>query len=248
MGQASITGTPHHIAHYPCSRYNRLFHIGNSRTKESRHMSRNIKISLTIAVLGLLALLALMLAELGQDGRSDAPPPRRLTAAIGGPFTLTDQNGVRRSAADFAGRPMLIYFGFTYCPDVCPTALDIMGGALDILKDNAPQAHAQLQPVFISVDPARDTPPVLRDYLSYFHPRLTGLTGSQAEINAVKSSYKIYAARSEAQDGSGNYNVDHSSFYYLMDGDNRYLAHFDHAVTPAELAQKLAQNLTVITK
>ncbi len=235
---------PRHIARHPCSRYNRLFDNGNSHSKESPLMSRPIKISLTIAVLGLLALVALMLAELGQDGRTEAPTPRRLTAAIGGDFTLTDQTGTRRSAADFAGRPMLIYFGFTYCPDVCPTALDIMGGALDILKDNAPQAYQRLQPVFISVDPARDTPPVLRDYLSYFHPRLTGLTGSQAEIDAVKSAYKIYAARSEAQDGSDNYNVDHSSFYYLMDGDNRYLAHFDHAVTPEELAQKLAQNLT----
>ena len=203
-------------------------------------MSRNIKTSLIIAVLGLTALLALMLAELGQSQRGDETSPRRLTAAIGGPFSLTDQDGTRRSAADFAGRPMLIYFGFTYCPDVCPTALDIMGGALDILKADAPRAYQQVQPVFISVDPARDTPPVLRDYLSYFHPRLTGLTGSEAEINAVKRTYKIYAARSEPQDENGNYNVDHSSFFYLMDADNRYLAHFDHAVTPEELAQRLS--------
>lgn len=208
--------------------------------KESIFMSRNIKTSLLIAVLGLTALLGLMLLELGQGQKTDAPPARRLTAAIGGPFELTDQNGVRRSAADFAGRPMLIYFGFTYCPDVCPTALDIMGGALDILKQTAPRAYQRVQPIFISVDPARDTPPVLRDYLSYFHPRLTGLTGSQAEIDAVKSAYKIYAARSQTRDENGNYNVDHSSFYYLMDDDNRYLAHFDHAVTPEELAQKLA--------
>lgn len=208
--------------------------------KESLCMSRNVRTSLIITVLGLTALLALMLAELGQGRNDDETTPRRLTAAIGGPFELTDQNGTRRSAADFAGRPMLIYFGFTYCPDVCPTALDIMGGALDILKQTAPRAYQQVQPVFISVDPARDTPPVLRDYLDYFHPRLTGLTGSQAEIDAVKSTYKIYAARSAAQDENGNYNVDHSSFFYLMDGDNRYLAHFDHAVTPAELAEKLS--------
>lgn len=202
-------------------------------------MSRHMKTSLLIAMLGLSALLGLLLVELSQDNSPAETRANRLTANIGGAFQLTDQNGVRRSAEDFAGRPMLIYFGFTYCPDVCPTALDIMGGALEILEKTAPKAYARVQPVFISVDPARDTPPVLRDYLSYFHPRLTGLTGSQDDIKAVKSAYKIYAARSQESDENGNYNVDHSSFFYLMDGANRYMAHFDHAVTPEILAEKL---------
>jgi len=206
-------------------------------------MSRNIKASLTIAALGIAALLTLLVLELGQRGAPDSAAETRLTAAIGGPFTLTDQNGARKTDQDFAGRPMLIYFGFTYCPDVCPTALDILGGALEILRDSAPDAYQALQPVFISVDPTRDTPPVMRDYLAYFHPRLIGLTGTQAEIDAVKRVYKIYAARRPQEDENGNYNVDHSSFFYLMDGDNRYLAHFDHAVTPETLAQELAQKL-----
>ncbi len=207
-------------------------------------MSRNVKTSLIFATLGMAAIVLLLLFELrtaGTDARQGAET--RLSASIGGAFALTDQNGIRRSQADFAGRPLLVYFGFTYCPDVCPTALDIMGGALDALQQRDAIAYERLQPVFISVDPARDTPPVLRDYLAYFHPRLSGLTGSQADIDAVKSAFKIYAARGAAEDENGNYNVDHSSFFYLMDENNRYLAHFDHAVTPDQLAKNLSQAL-----
>lgn len=207
-------------------------------------MSRNVKTSLIFATLGMASIVLLLLFELrtaGTDARQGAET--RLSASIGGAFALTDQNGIRRSQTDFAGRPMLIYFGFTYCPDVCPTALDIMGGALDALQQRDAIAYERLQPVFISVDPARDTPPVLRDYLAYFHPRLSGLTGSQADIDAIKSAFKIYAARGAAEDENGNYNVDHSSFFYLMDENNRYLAHFDHAITPEILAEKLAEKL-----
>lgn len=207
-------------------------------------MSRNVKTSLIFATLGMASIVLLLLFELrtaGTDARQGAET--RLSASIGGEFALTDQNGIRRSQTDFAGRPMLIYFGFTYCPDVCPTALDIMGGALDALQQRDAIAYERLQPVFISVDPARDTPPVLRDYLAYFHPRLSGLTGSQADIDAIKSAFKIYAARGAAEDENGNYNVDHSSFFYLMDENNRYLAHFDHAITPEILAEKLAEKL-----
>lgn len=207
-------------------------------------MSRNVKTSLIFATLGMASIVLLLLFELrtaGTDARQGAET--RLSASIGGAFALTDQNGIRRSQTDFAGRPMLIYFGFTYCPDVCPTALDIMGGTLDALQQRDAIAYERLQPVFISVDPARDTPPVLRDYLAYFHPRLSGLTGSQADIDAIKSAFKIYAARGAAEDENGNYNVDHSSFFYLMDENNRYLAHFDHAITPEILAEKLAEKL-----
>ena len=203
-----------------------------------------MKTSLIFATLGMAAVVLLLLFELrtaGTDARQGAET--RLSASIGGAFALTDQNGIRRSQADFAGRPLLVYFGFTYCPDVCPTALDIMGGALDALQQRDAIAYERLQPVFISVDPARDTPRVLRDYLAYFHPRLSGLTGSQADIDAIKSAFKIYAARGAAEDENGNYNVDHSSFFYLMDENNRYLAHFDHAITPEILAEKLAEKL-----
>ena len=125
-----------------------------------------------------------------------------------------------------------------------PDSIGYYGRRLDALQQRDAIAYERLQPVFISVDPARDTPPVLRDYLAYFHPRLSGLTGSQADIDAVKSAFKIYAARGAAEDENGNYNVDHSSFFYLMDENNRYLAHFDHAITPEILAEKLAEKLS----
>ena len=214
-------------------------------------MPKRQKISLAVAVFGLSVLLALLLVELGhRQGESGAersgenPALTRLSAQIGGPFSLTDHRGQTRTQADFAGRPMLIFFGFTYCPDVCPTALDRVGAALELLQKAAPERFDALQVLFISVDPERDTPQALADYLGYFHPKILGLTGTQASIDAVKKAYRVYAARSADTDANGHYLVDHSSFFYLMDGDNRYLAHFDHALTPEDLAAQLRKKLS----
>lgn len=198
-------------------------------------MPNRQKISFAIAAIGLCVLIALMVFELNRR----QAPPNGLTAAIGGPFSLTDHTGAPKTAADFAGRPLLIFFGFTYCPDVCPTALDRVGAALDILATQNPPAYDALQPLFISVDPTRDTPQALNEYLAYFHPKIIGLTGTQAEIDAVKRAYKVYAAQAATPDENGNYMVDHSSFFYLMDGDNKYMAHFDHAMTAEDMAAQL---------
>jgi protein SCO1/2 len=167
--------------------------------------------------------------------------------AIGGAFSLTNEKGEARSEADFAGAPMLIYFGFTYCPDVCPMSLDVMGAALETLEAQNPKLFAALQPVFISVDPLRDTPEQLDDYLSYFHPKISGLTGTPEQIAMMKKAFRVYAVRRDlpeetAQD-KGSYNVDHSSFFYLMDGKGRYLAHFDHGLEAQSLARKIAAKL-----
>ena len=202
-------------------------------------MSPKVKTSLAICGLGLALILGLLLRELALSPGA----PQQQTVDIGGPFTLINEDGQAVSEADFAGRPMLVYFGFTYCPDVCPMSLDLLGGALDRLAETAPEKAARLQPVFISVDPARDTPAQLKDYLSYFHPSLTGLTGSQEQIDAVKKSFRVYAARARNSDANGHYNVDHSSLFYLMDGDNRYLAHFTHNMTAAQLAAGLDAKL-----
>ena len=202
-------------------------------------MSQKIKISLGIASLGLLVLVALLLVELGsQKNRTLASKPD-----IGGAFSLIDQDGRQVSEADFAGSPVLVYFGFTYCPDVCPLSLDILGAALDQLTEMAPAKAAALQPVFISVDPARDTPAKMKEYLSYFHPKLTGLNGSPEQIDEVRKSYRVYSARAPETDANGHYNVDHSSMFYLMDGENRYLAHFSHNMTAEALAEGLAEGL-----
>src|SRR3954462_9092426 len=124
---------------------------------------------------------------------------------IGGPFALTDQNGMRRNDADFRGKLMLVYFGFTYCPDVCPTDLQQMGLAVDQLG----QAGEMVQPVFITVDPERDTPEHLKDYMPLFHPRFVGLPGDAAAIREAARAYRVYFERIERTDKS-DYTLDHS--------------------------------------
>jgi protein SCO1/2 len=139
---------------------------------------------------------------------------------VGGPFTLTDQAGHQRTDKDFRGKLMLVYFGFTYCPDVCPTDLQAIALALDKL---GPDAEA-VQPIFITVDPERDTTTHLADYVPLFHPRLIGLTGDAEAIRKVADAYKVYYARVPL--GTGDYTVDHTAYIYLMDRDGSYLGFF----------------------
>src|ERR1051325_1497698 len=143
----------------------------------------------------LAPLLAFLLALLAAacSGRS-APPPLE-GATMGGPFTLTDQNGRRVGDTAFAGKYRLVYFGYTLFPDVCPGYRRVMGAGLRRSDASAPAGAARFQPIFIPVDPARDTPPVLRQFVSAFHPRLIGLTGSEAEIAQVAREYRIFYER-----------------------------------------------------
>jgi cytochrome oxidase Cu insertion factor (SCO1/SenC/PrrC family) len=147
---------------------------------------------------------------------------------IGGPFALTDQNGTRRTDTDFRGRLMLVYFGFSYCPDVCPT--DLLQIALAV--DRLGQAREMVQPVFITLDPKRDTPEHLKEYMALFHPRFVGLTGDATAIGAAARAYRVYYQKAEWSDRSG-YTVDHSAFIYLMGRDGEYLGFFPPG-TPAE--------------
>jgi protein SCO1/2 len=139
---------------------------------------------------------------------------------IGGPFALSDQTGARRTDADFRGKILLVYFGFTYCPDVCPTDLQEITGALDKLGT----AAEAVQPLFITVDPERDTPAHLADYVSLFHPRLIALTGSAAAIHDAAAAYRVYYRK--VPFGKLDYTVDHSAFIYLMGRDGAYLGFF----------------------
>lgn len=152
--------------------------------------------------------------------------------AIGGPFALVDQNGETRTAKDFRGQYMLVYFGYTYCPDVCPTTLQDMVQALDMLGARA----KRVTPVFITVDPARDTPEHLRQYAAQFSPRLVALTGSRKAIAEAAKAYHVYYAKSGEGD---DYLMDHSSFIYLMGPDGRYVAHFAHGISPAKMARRI---------
>lgn len=150
---------------------------------------------------------------------------------IGGPFALIDQNGARRTEADFRGKFMLVYFGFTYCPDVCPTDLQQMGLAVDRL---GPEGSA-VQPIFITVDPERDTAEHLQDYVAMFHSRFIGLTGDAAAIHDAARAYRVYYAKVELNSGDrSDYTVDHSAFIYLMGPGGEYLGFFPPG-TSAEL-------------
>ncbi|WP_246801283.1 SCO family protein [Bradyrhizobium genosp. L] len=139
---------------------------------------------------------------------------------VGGPFALIDQAGHQRTDRDFRGKLMLVYFGFTYCPDVCPTDLQAIGLALDKLGRDGDD----VQPIFITVDPERDTAQHLAEYVPMFHKRLIGLTGSAAAIQNVADAYKVYYARVPLKDA--DYTVDHTAYIYLMDRDGNYLGFF----------------------
>ena len=150
---------------------------------------------------------------------------------VGGPFALVDHTGKPRTDADFRGKVLLVYFGFTYCPDICPTDLAQIGLALDRL---GPAAEA-VQPLFITLDPKRDTPEHLAEYVPQFHPRLIGLTGSAAAVRAAADAYKVYYRQVPRADGS-DYTVDHSAFLYVVDRDGSYLGF----LPPGTSAERIA--------
>lgn len=158
-------------------------------------------------------------------------------ARIGGPFVLVDHTGAERTEADLKGRHALIYFGYSFCPDVCPTALADMLIALDELGPDA----ERVQPIFITIDPDRDTPAVLKDYIPNFHPRLIGLSGSAAQVSRAARAYRVYYAKVDDPNAGDNYLMDHSSVIYLMDPDGRYLTHFSHGTGPETMAKRLRE-------
>lgn len=160
-----------------------------------------------------LALL-LSAATLAGCGQSQEPP--LAGARIGGPFTLTDQNGKTVHDSDFAGKYRIVYFGYTYCPDVCPTDMAKIGQAMRLLDKSDPAISDKIVPIFITVDPERDTPPVLKQFVANFHPRVVGLTGSPDAIAGVAKSYAVYFKKQPVTQGGG-YLVDHLAVAFLMD-------------------------------
>lgn len=158
-------------------------------------------------------------------------------AAVGGPFTLTDTRGQQRSLAEFRGQIVLLYFGYTQCPDACPADLAQVADALTRLGE----AGKAVQPIFITLDPDRDTAAILRAYAAAFHPRLIALRGTAAETRAVAESYKV-AFRRVAIDGSSGYVVDHSTFTFVIDREGKYVAFFPPG-TPAARMEVMLRGL-----
>ncbi len=157
---------------------------------------------------------------------------------VGGPFELIDQTGRTRTDADFRGKLLIVYFGYTSCPDVCPTDLMQIGLAMDKLG----AAAVQVQPLFISLDPERDTPSVLADYIAMFNPRIVGLTGTPAQVRAVADAYKANYAKVFPEGGS-IYVIDHTGFIYLMDQSGEYLGFFPPGTSADRLVEIIRQHL-----
>ena len=185
-------------------------------------MSRTMK-----ALLGVwIALLAGAAGWIGWDAW------RGGQTSIGGPFTLVDQNGRTVTEANLRGKPTLIYFGYTYCPDVCPTSLLLMETAIEKL---GPDAARKVNLVFITVDPARDTPELLKGYVPNFGPTFIGLTGTAEQVAAAARSYRVYYEKVPGKDGAP-YLMDHSSIVYLLDRNGRFVSHFTHEAKAEAIA------------
>ncbi len=189
-------------------------------------------VSWLVCSLALAALLVLVGPRYLLD-----PPQGGGDALIGGDFSLVNGSGKQVQASDFRGRYMLVYFGFTHCPDICPTTLLVMKNAIDALGEK----KKSIAPIFISLDPERDTPEAVGKYVTNFGDTLVGLTGSAQQIKEAANAYRVYYSRVEQQDSAADYLIDHSGFMYLMDTRGKYIAHFSHGISESELTNKLKQ-------
>lgn len=172
------------------------------------------------AALALALAVGLAVSTAGCDRAQPIAAPLA-GAAIGGPFTLTDQDGRPFSSARLRGRWSIFYFGYTFCPDACPTDMQVLGKAIRQLDAQDPALAGKIQPVFVSVDPARDTPPVVRQFVRAFHPRLIGLTGSPTQIADVAKRYAIAYRKAEPQPGVEGYLMDHPRIAILFDPEGK---------------------------
>ena len=192
---------------------------------------------LGLAAVAAAAFLLVYFGTRGPGSRDTDSQDNKTAVAIGGPFSLTDQDGKKRSDADFRGQLMLVFFGYANCPDECPLTLQNMSNALAALGDKG----ASVTPIFITVDPERDTVAKLKGYAPRFSPRLVALTGTPDEIAAAAKAYRVYFAKHE--ESGGGYSMDHTSLVYLMDRDGHYLTHFGPDVSPQDMAAGIAKYL-----
>lgn len=204
-----------------------------------------------LVTMGALAAVLSVTQAVAQpaDPRGSTPEPRARAAqlmnelmsgkaAVGVPFTLTNQHGKRVSLADFRGKVVLLYFGFTFCPDACPTDLLAIGQAMKSLG----RAGDAVQPVFITLDPARDTRELLRDYSAAFHPRFVALTGSEDDIHRIATGYKVYYEK-VTPPGSKTYFIEHTAFTFLLDRQGKYVLFFPPGTPPERMMAMLREQL-----
>ena len=195
----------------------------------------NLKFLFVIIIgLSIGALSALLLFG-GKEGwfKSDQISGKAL---VGGPFKLINHLGEPVTEKNFYGKYTLVFFGYTYCPDVCPSELQVMSAALDRLKSKA----ENIVPIFITIDPERDTAKQMADYVSHFHSKFVGLTGSPEAIQAAARAYRVYYSKSKDSESNSDYLMDHSSIVYLMDRKGEYKTHFSFGTPPEKMAEKIS--------
>src|SRR5262245_751060 len=199
----------------------------------SRRVVTVVIAAFLIGALGGAALLAL------RHGEQNPPVQTSGTALIGGPFTLVDQNGKTVTDQDFRGRNMLVFFGFTHCPDVCPAELQVMSASLDSLGPKADD----VVPIFITLDPERDTQSAVGAYVKNFGPRFVGLTGSPEQIATAAKAYRVAYSKFQEDKASSDYSIDHSALVYLMGKDGQYITHFSYGTPASEMTETLRRYL-----
>ena len=188
-----------------------------------------------VALGGLVAASAMALYFAAPDEQTSYPQRTSGTALVGGPFELVAHDGRTVTNKTFEGEFMLIYFGFTYCPDVCPTELQVMASALDLLGPDADK----VRPILITIDPERDSVETMAQYVANFHPRLLGLTGTPEQIATAARAYRVYYEKVEDPGSNAAYTMDHSSIVFLMAPDGGFLAHFGPGTGPDAMAEKI---------
>jgi protein SCO1/2 len=190
-------------------------------------------------IIGIIAIV--VIGFILKPGTKNLPQPIVSgQALIGGDFALTDDTGVRRTNVDFANNYMLIYFGYSFCPDVCPMDLQKISMALSTLENDMVDISS-LQPLFITIDPERDTPAMMNEYLENFHPKILGLSGSLEDIKLAAKAYRVYFSKGVV-DEDGSYLMDHSSIIYFMGKNGEFLRHF----SPTEAPQSIANGIKAI--
>ncbi len=160
-------------------------------------------------------------------------------ALVGGPFTLTDQTGKTVTDKDFRGRYMLVFFGYTHCPDICPAGLQLISAALDKIGNKA----EKVAPIFVSVDPQRDTAETLAAYVKNFNDRIVGLTGTPEQVAAIAKAYRVFYEKTPNENDPSSYGMNHTSIIYLMGPDGEYVSHFTAMTSLDDMAEKLGKIL-----
>ena len=191
-----------------------------------------------LGALGVIAGAALALAFLGPGRLPSSNSGQAIEVGkplIGGPFTLTDQTGKQVTEKDFAGRYALIFFGYTHCPDICPSALQVIAAALDKLGDKA----KEITPVFISLDGERDTPAKMADYLASFGKNFVGLTGAKDDVAAAAKAYRVFYQVVPDEKTPGEYTIDHAAIIYLMGKDGQFVTHIPHTTNVDQVVEIL---------